>query len=189
MIKIRRSVFETNSSSSHSISILRKNVEPEDYWDVFSIDGELYLRTYLLEFGRTPFKVLYKFIDKCRYAIAYYNSFEEDKVDEICNLIKKKLPQVKTIIFSKKDEYDYSKNDFTGEVVNDYGEIDHQSCGVLDRFLKANNLTLEEFLCNPKYVVFVDGDEYNVKENLFLSGLLHEEDFVNWSNTKDLEYI
>ena len=49
--------------------------------------------------------------------------------------------------------------------------------GVLQNFLRSHNVSLEEFLTNSKYVVWIDGDEYCIKEELFESGLIHAEDF------------
>ena len=43
--------------------------------------------------------------------------------------------------------------------------------------MSSHNVSLEEFLTNSKYVVWIDGDEYCIKEKLFESGLLHAEDF------------
>ena len=64
MIKIRRSVFETNSSSSHSISIRKEGsyVTAEELEKMFryKVDdkGELTFWDFQLEFGRSPFSVL-----------------------------------------------------------------------------------------------------------------------------------
>lgn len=42
----------------------------------------------------------------------------------------------------------------------EYGGIDHQSFGILDGFLKKENITVEDFLINKGYIIVVDGDEY-----------------------------
>ena len=69
--QIRGSVFETNSSSAHSIVIRNvgehysaKEIKEHTYinrngeWDIFQ---------YELEFGRSPFKYLATFVDKVRF--------------------------------------------------------------------------------------------------------------------------
>lgn len=62
--------------------------------------------------------------------------------------------------------------------VSDYGSIDHQSAGLLRRFLKANNLTLEDFLVRKDVVVVIDGDEYCELDNLIDCGLINKDSIV-----------
>ena len=62
--------------------------------------------------------------------------------------------------------------------VSDYGSIDHQSIGLLKGFLKANNLTLEDYLVRKDVVVVVDGDEYCELDNLIGCGLIDENAIV-----------
>ena len=79
MIKIRQNVFETNSSSSHSLVICKKNhgkfLSLEDVkrsiW--FDYDEDTGIYTPDREngyFGRYPFRVLSSFQDKLDYAYA-----------------------------------------------------------------------------------------------------------------------
>ena len=56
--------------------------------------------------------------------------------------------------------------------VIEYGNIDHQSYGLLDRFLKKHKVTLKEFITNPKYVVVIDGDEHYTFQKYKALGLL-----------------
>ena len=175
MLQIRHGVFETNSSSSHSISVRKINeiTTPEEIAEEFKWrlgkDGVLILWGHYLEFDRSPFMPLTSFFDKIRFAIASYNT-HPDAIDDIKNIMFKHIPGLKSIEFDTKWGYEDEK-------VPDYGYIDHQSIGVLQGFLATHNVPLEEFLLNKKYVVFVDGDEYHIKEQLFESGLLHKEDF------------
>lgn len=87
-----------------------------------------------------------------------------------------------------KHEYDYWIVDSegkniplvdTGEVVEfmEVGYIDHQSSGLFQMFMKTHNISLEEFLTDSKYVVFIDGDEYHFVDKLLKAGLFHENDF------------
>ena len=52
------------------------------------------------------------------------------------------------------------------------GNIDHQSAGLLKRFLENRNITLKEFLTNNKYTICIDGDEYNELDKLIKSGFI-----------------
>lgn len=40
------------------------------------------------------------------------------------------------------------------------GDVDHQSAGLLNNFLRTHNVSLEDFLTRREYWVVVDGDEY-----------------------------
>lgn len=54
-----------------------------------------------------------------------------------------------------------------------YGYVDHQSSGLLEEFLKSENITLVDFLGNRKYVVVIDGDEYDDWGLFKYSGLIN----------------
>lgn len=55
----------------------------------------------------------------------------------------------------------------------DYGSIDHQSMGLLQGFLKEEGISLKEFLTNKKYVVIIDGDEYDTFGKLKEAGMIN----------------
>jgi len=59
-----------------------------------------------------------------------------------------------------------------------FGEIDHQSSGLLKRFLKDNNLSLEDYLVRKDIVVVIDGDEYCELSSLIECGLINEDSIV-----------
>lgn len=46
---------------------------------------------------------------------------------------------------------------------------------LLGIFLKKENISLEEFLINKKYVVICDGDEYCVYDDMKKAGLINAE--------------
>lgn len=54
-----------------------------------------------------------------------------------------------------------------------YGYVDHQSSGLLEEFLKSENITLVDFLGNRKYVVIISGDEYCDWQAFKYSGLIN----------------
>ena len=63
-------------------------------------------------------------------------------------------------------------------VTPDYGYVDHQSSGLLEGFLKKNNISVEDFLTCKKYYVIIDGDEYCEWDKLKLSGLLNKSRII-----------
>lgn len=60
-----------------------------------------------------------------------------------------------------------------------FGGIDHQSNGVLRRFLAKNNMTLEDYLVRKDVCVIVDGDEYCVFGSLIDCGLVDKKNIVS----------
>lgn len=67
-----------------------------------------------------------------------------------------------------------------------FGWIDHQSCGLLRRFLKENNLTLRDYLLRKDIVVIIDGDEYNVFSVLKKCGLISDSNIASITERGEL---
>ena len=157
-IQIRQGVFETNSSSMHSLCILNhsdKNIDTHtnkiDKNGIWKFDkGEL-------DFYRYPFRFLHTFEDKVKYAIANHES-----IMLIVDAVKKYNPNFVQFEFAESD----------GEI--DTGGTDDYA---LNSWLENNNITLEEFLINPRYAVICDGDEYCTFDKLIDLGLINKSKF------------
>lgn len=169
MRQIRQSVFETNSSSSHSLVIkktgnyytdeeLRYHIYLKDdgTWDIWD-DGDL-------DFGRAPFRCLATFESKVRYAIAALCAYNHDRFSEIEEAVMEAIPEITKIKLPVARRWGYDKN----EVYYGYRDED-----ILSPFLRDNCIPLKEFLTNKKYVVIVDGDEYCIWDDLKDSGLVN----------------
>ena len=106
--QIRRSVFETNSSSMHSLVIMKKNERytPEE------ISRDIYLYKdketgekciwepyeYNMNFGRSPFKALGTFKSKWLYACAsLVYEYNDDTYKELLAIALKYVPGLKKI--------------------------------------------------------------------------------------------
>jgi hypothetical protein len=183
MINIRRCVFETNSSSQHSLAIA-----PKAYTEIYGYmnneipehmisNGVLYLGKYGgLYYGRAPFQILYTFVDKLRYAYAC-SEYDKDFRDEVIALIKKLNPEITRVsTFEYKFEEDrYLEWKREGEPTEDYWYVKEPSVGTdeecLQGWMKQYNFTLEDFITNPHYVVIVDGDEYCIWKDMIKLGL------------------
>lgn len=171
MRQIRNGVFETNSSSMHSL-VVKKNSE---YYTYEEMVDSLWLNKGVWEiwhhdcitFGRSPFECLNTFEAKVRYAIAslcsWYSNAEE-RFKEIERLVTEIVPDCYEIKLPKV--WYYSEDD---ERVS-YGSVDED---ILTPFLDKTSITLREFLTNKKYVVIVDGDEYCIWNSLKDSGLVN----------------
>lgn len=176
--QIRRNVFETNSSSMHSLVIKKESCyynDKELRTGIWSLDRGV-IDTYSeddLTFGRTPFRCLSTFFEKVKYSIASlcgYRNNANEIFKTIENIVKEVIPECKEIILPLVYHYDL---DYEGEDELSYGHVDED---ILTPFLEKYEIPLKEFLTNKKYVVIVDGDEYCIWEEMKESGLVNEEE-------------
>lgn len=169
--QIRSSVFETNSSSMHSLVIKKSSgyyTDEELHEDLWIHNGEWDIWVDdKLTFGRTPFRCLKTFESKVRYAIASlcgWRKDAEERFKEIEALVTEIIPDCWSIKLPKVSW------DWEDDAKICYGSVDED---VLSPFLKNENISLKEFLTNKKYVVIVDGDEYCIWQDLKDSGLIN----------------
>ena len=169
---VRNGVFETNSSSCHSLVIKKTNVYyteeelhdefrwrmKDGVWKIWDDDD--------LVFGRYPFQCLATFESKVRYAIAALCCWKEqkDKFEEIENIVNEVLSECVRIELPKTIHW------YNDEEVDFYGSVEED---ILTPFLKHYNISLKEFLTNRKYVVICDGDEYCIWDNVKRAGLVN----------------
>lgn len=218
MINIRRSVFETNSSSAHSIAILKNKDEHYSSEEVLPLFEDHYLKLTDddLQFGRAPFRLLIDFKEKMGYVVASLygggdGNWKEvhNTLDPICrkydpNFHSIEFPKVPKYVGFDKDGkmiphncYKSWKEDYVyyydhGEQVKAdsykklleeyYGDVDHQSIGVLQDFLKKFNISIEEFLTNSKYIIAIDGDEYWLWGDMISLGLVNKDSTLEYSS-------
>lgn len=170
-IKIRKGVFETNSSSMHSLVVKKENeyytqeemtermyLDDNGVWEIWDNDD--------LYFGRTPFQCLGDFCEKVKYAIASlcgYNDDARETFDDIVKLVHEICPACTDIILSSN----YRLLDETY-----YGHVDKD---ILSDFLAKENITLKEFLSNKKYIVVVDGDESCIYQSMKRCGMINTD--------------
>lgn len=173
MIYIRKGVFETNSSSSHSIVMMKEGKPLKTVADSNMVDADWHVNKdgvmdfWLeddLEFGRSPFDMLTDWYGRLRYCIATYGD-QKDKLREIEEICQRRISGFVKFKF-KEDRWE-----------NGYyhGYIDHQSLGLLDAALEKYNIGLEEFIFDNKYIVVVDGDEYCLFNTLMDTALFNKE--------------
>lgn len=166
MINIRNGVFETNSSSSHSICINNANqtvsadlsayIDDNGMWSINGID---------LEFYRAPFRVLTSPEAKIRYAIACtaYLGKESDKFQMIEQTVQEIEPKFKHFVFLPSKWFGGSDPDMGGTDES-----------ILFPWLEENHVNLKEFITSGKYFVVCDGDEYNIFSDLVKTGIVNK---------------
>lgn len=223
--QIRRCVFETNSSSQHSLCVMKRDCHytleeiSEDFFlwndkETGEENCEWRICDEDLEFGRSPFRVLCTFKDKWLYACAsLVREYNDEIYKELESLALKHVPGLKKVAipmvsdsFANKDHEENKDSDYTQEYgktedeLNEWLEQKEKAWGIdtltywesengyfhfekpftgcvdkniLSGFLEKENISLEEYLTNRKYVVIQDGDEYCEFSNFKRSGLIN----------------
>ena len=160
IITIRSGVFETNSSSSHSICIRNdKNdlcVDRENIVDNI-LNGRGEWKITGMYFGRSPFRYLAKFSEKVIYALA--NGINYHDIEDI---VKDNIPEFTGFKFVTESGSGYT---------DDY---------ILSGWLEQHSVSLRDFLTRDSYFVICDGDEYYIFSDMLDSGIISKS--VNSTN-------
>lgn len=181
MIQIRKNVFETNSSSTHSLVISQKE---RSYNYCLPVDDDGTLTIAFGEFGWGP-ELLTAPIEKLSYLVTdridMYDIPEEIKDDEdavqeaimesenireIVEVVMSCCPDVKRVRFELNDSW------------NPFGYVDHQSQGTSYDM----DLSIEEIVFSNKVIIMIAND----------NGYYYEEYFTDWQGnppTKDIETL
>jgi hypothetical protein len=153
--QIRRGVFETNSSSMHSLAVMKRNdkYSPEEIKsDLWICSGEWHIYENDLRFGRCPFRILYSFGDKWCYACAsLVHTYKDDKYNELENIALKYIPNLKKIKLPNdtdsfadkdderfKDDAHYQKHSKTENELIDYLEQKGKEWGMRLGYWKSS---------------------------------------------------
>ena len=166
MIQIRNGVFETNSSSSHSLVVKTEGrmVTPEEVAESMYISRNGAARIYENSFGRSPFRILAEPLDKLSYVLAEYSG--TDQFQSILDRFVDYVPGLKKIEFPSEINWRTEKYEAY------YGDIDHQSAGMLKRAIFEEQRDPLDIVFDSRYVIIVDGDEYCVFGDMLKSGLI-----------------
>lgn len=147
---MREGVFETNSSSTHSICISDKQA----VLDTLPIDENGVLNVYPDEFGwgvedynNAPMKAAYCLT--WLKADGYENVCPRKNDEELFVKVLKDVTGAKTVRFIPASDGDFYP----------YGYIDHQSDGVCAEAFKDYD-TLKNFIFNPESVLYIDNDNH-----------------------------
>ena len=157
MIKIRRSTFETNSSSMHSLSI---EGNTPDY--SYVIDEKGIINTEFGEFGwevmdyndpMTKLSYILTMVAEIYEPATEDEFYENDDFkkieEEVCAGTGALGIRIVNPGFETENGYNFHK-----------GYIDHQSCDFsnIDEFLRSNGVTLKDYLFNSGVIVHTDND-------------------------------
>ena len=143
--QVRRNVFETNSSSMHSLSIAKRGVT--EYLHVDECTNKVV--TEFGEFGwgydeyndpETKLSYLVTMIGESRNCYSIEEVYETNDFKKINDVV------------SARCECDGI------EIKNVDGYIDHQSIDTIDNLLKEYNCTIEEFIFDKGITLVIDND-------------------------------
>ena len=195
--QIRRGVFETNSSSMHSL-VVKKVSEyftEQEVRDSMYVNDEGMIHIYHddMYYGRSPFQVLTSVKDKAFYTLASMCKHKNDAVYNIvCATIRSYIPEFKDFDLSFRAET-HDKKYYTKEAMNEwFGKDNYVEVGdqyvcwgydvgsvdedILTGFLNKEGIGIAEFLKNKRYIVIVDGDEYCIYKDMKRCGLINKNE-------------
>lgn len=150
--QIRRGVFETNSSSCHSVSFEPETNEESQYDMDLEINDEDLVEVKLGEFGWG-----YDEYTDSKTKLSYITTMAKCGFNE-----KSDIEKINTVVADVMD----CDGILILEPKNSWGDawyIDHQSVyDNIDDFLdmKAGGASLDEFIFNPKYKLIIDNDNH-----------------------------
>lgn len=156
-----------------------------------------------LYFGRQPFRAISDFKTKWLYACASmvreynddtYKELERIALKYVLRLKKIELPlktcylsvekakteeEVNRYLDELSEEINYQIGDYWKSETGDYWEYKIPDVGYADgsdlsSFLNTEDISLEEFITNKKYIVIQDGDEYGYFNDMKSCGLINE---------------
>lgn len=194
MIKIRSGVFETNSSSTHSIAVRNgmhqhitsiEEAKREDE-DLVVKDGYIVIESDTeLEFGwgfdifDTFYKrLLYAIASTCRVFMNDDDKYEVEGLDEIVSVVHEIFPEIVGIKLPM-DYYDETKVSV--------GYVDHQSYGTYQEFVNENDMSMKEFLANKDVMLIIDNDNSDHFGDIVRSGVFNMDAFESCEEINDEE--
>ena len=199
----RRGVFESNSSSMHSLCIMKNNDKytSEEIAKDFRLysdkesDGERCvwnIWSHEMEFGRSPFRALGNFHDKWIYACAsLVSDYNDDIYKELVSIALKYVPGLQKINLPKKTKTIENKNSPKNKDDNyaqEYGMTEEEFLDYLDEKEEEWGISLTcwedrngNFEFDAPYTGYVDENMlggFLEKENVSLEEFLTSKKYV-----------
>lgn len=176
MKTIRNSLFETNSSSMHSVTVQDVADKSHDHFEHNDV-----VKISLKYYGRSPQFLLTKPEQKLSYILSYYFGYcDGSDAKKTCELLtdyfNDKIGKAEIVSFmnSYKQTLDCSEQDIEVvqklhdcvkshtnakfEIIYDDYCICAEGYEVMGKYFETHDLN--EILFNPDYIIVIDGDEY-----------------------------
>lgn len=158
-IQVRQNVFETNSSSMHSLVVSNKD---RGYDYNLPVDKNGVLTISFGVFGWEPEilkepleKISYVITDRCSIGSLDFDekeALESEIVKEVIDLIKSRCPNVKDVKIQRANSY------------RPYGYVDHQSQGT-----SYEDKDLEHLIFSNSVIIIINNDNDSNYEDYFVS--------------------
>lgn len=187
MKSIRKDVFETNSSSTHSLVIKRNKSGVYDYNLPMNKNGLVPLvfgSCFDFGWGPAEYRDAYaklNYLVCMAFQIYQMQAVEHNRpplcrptdilnikdIKRIAKVISQKIPNFRGFFIGDMDEFyvckSYNENKPNELMIDSYNSIDHQSCEDymflnLDDYLKRNKITIENFIFNPRVILSISND-------------------------------
>jgi hypothetical protein len=178
LVKVRKGIFETNSSSAHSLIVTKsdneyltkKEIKDYHYGRVFTKTNPFYLFQDKDIYGRAPFSIIYNCDSKLDYVLASLHN-----LPDIYNTLQ---------IFSdytgiKNFEITSSENKILNSFLDEVPCIDDGSDNLIKNFMKKTGYTIKDIIFNKSIKIIIDGDEYNIFSDMMKNKII---------NTNNLKY-
>lgn len=154
MINIRHGIFETNSSSTHSISIAE--ARPNEVYSVMLPDKNGNIVLTGGEFGWEQ-ETYNDAVTKANYMLVYADGWAGDNKEKFLVSLKEVIQeqtQCNEVIFQSEKRYEWSETP-------DFGYIDHQSVESSDYdYVFADKEKLKQFIFNRNSTLTTDNDNH-----------------------------
>lgn len=180
---IRKNFPETNSSSSHSVSISLsgKYYKPEEWNIEIQNDGTIFIPDSTDDFG-WEFKKYNDVLTKIQYVSSIYYIKENPKKLKILKDVIKSFTGAKKVIFEFEKTFEEECRNCleNNEKINikdiaDIGSgIDHGSSSIFPQILESKN-TIKDFIFNPSSWLFLGNDNSSTPDKFFLTPESHEK--------------
>ena len=176
MIQYRLGVFETNSSSSHSIVIRKQEpkltvltAKERDYGGDYGYVSNGLLHIHESDFG-WGFGVLYRWVDRLAYAMASLCK-TGNEIRKLLDSVLDEHPEVTGLRIYGYEDGKITSSGYKGG----WGSIDHQSEGILASFLEEKGILPAEFVNDDRYIVIIDNDNTCTFADLVNCGLINKD--------------
>jgi len=202
MFKLRKSTFETNSSSAHTLVITNINENSDDAkkiledinangsFKIKSLDEDFRIPINTDIYFSTSFEIITNWYEKLIYII---NSIRQDynDFDILLEVIKKRYPHCKgfCVDLSNFDEHEslFDNKVFSyGVLDNMFSGIDHQSVDLIDHgfnaFMKIKDINdkskanyFDKIIFDKNFIIVTDDDGDDTLETLLYGGFFKAE--------------
>lgn len=180
---IRKNFPETNSSSSHSVSISLsgKYYKPEEWNIEIQDDGTIFIPNSTDDFG-WEFRKYNDVLTKIQYVSSIFYVKENPKKLKILKDVIKSFTGAKRVIFEFEKEFEEEYRDYLKkneklnlkDIINFGSEIDHGSNSIFPQILESKN-TIKDFIFNPSSWLFLGNDNSSTPDKFFLTPESHEK--------------